>query len=181
MIIQDQYLSFSKYNSWMNRKIFEVSSNLADEERKKDVNAFFRSIHGTLNHILLTDRRWMSRFTKDDEQFKSFDENGNQIVIQSLNQELFEDFEKLKSERVHTDLQIENWIESLESKDLDQLMIYDNSFGKQQKPLWWAISHFFNHQTHHRGQITTILKQLGKDPGITDFVIFMREHKNGSL
>jgi uncharacterized damage-inducible protein DinB len=181
MLIHDQFIYFSKYNSWMNRKLFQVSSGLTDDERKRDVNAFFRSIHGTLNHILLTDRRWMSRFTQDEEQFKSYDEKKKQVVAHRLDQELYDDFEKLKFERVQTDSQIEIWIKSLDSRDLCQLISFENSFGKQQEPIWWAISHFFNHQIHHRGQVTTVLKQFDKDPGVTDFIIFLREYKNSSL
>jgi len=172
-----QYRALARYNTWMNERLYAVSATLPDEVRKEDRGAFFRSIHGTLNHLLLTDRAWLGRFTRDPALAQSRDAGGQPIAYTGkLNQELYADFTLLRHERTATDAAIEGWARDLTSERLAAPFAYRSSDGRQHEhPLWWAVGHFFNHQTHHRGQLTTLLMQLGRDPGVTDLVALLRE------
>jgi uncharacterized damage-inducible protein DinB len=152
------------YNRWMNEKLYAVAASLDDAERKRNRGAFFRSVHGTLNHILLADRAWLARF------------HGMPITILALDSELFADFDDLRRERSRTDGEIIDWIGSLDDAALAAEIRYRTAAGREHAhPLEPALLHFFNHQSHHRGQLTTLLSQRGLDPGVTDVIEFYRE------
>jgi uncharacterized damage-inducible protein DinB len=148
------------YNRWMNDRLYECCAQLTDEERKRDRGAFFKSIHGTLNHLLLADRIWLGRFT------------GKPFAASSLSQELYSDFARLRLEREATDGVFSQWVSALSESDLAGELSYVSVVNPAQRrlPLWVAVTHFFNHQTHHRGQLTTLLFQCGVDPGVTDLL-----------
>ena len=150
----------AEYNRWMNERLLEAAASLPDEERKRDAGAYFRSIHGTFNHLLLTDRLWMGRFT------------GEPFAVDSLDKELCADFDTLRSERTGEDQRILAWAASLTAEQVQGDLVYTSAVRAEPRrfPYWLALSHFFNHQTHHRGQITTLLKQQGVDPGVTDLI-----------
>ena len=152
----------SRYNRWMNQQLFEVCDRIPDAERKRDMGAFFRSIHGTFNHLLLGDRLWMGRLT--DQPF----------VITSLAQELYTDYEQLRRQREREDRRISNWLAELSEQDLDRVVSYISAVDKQPRRFRTEdiLLHLFHHQTHHRGQITTLISQLGYDFGETD-LLFM--------
>ena len=99
----EQYRALARYNRWLNRKLYEVAAQLEDQERKRDRRAFFGSLHGTLNHILLADRAWMLRLTGDAERYSSRSASGELIALSSLAQILYEDFDVLLRERERTD------------------------------------------------------------------------------
>jgi len=167
--------NMARYNAWMNRKVYEAASTLTDAERKRDVGAFFRSVHGTLNHLLLTDRGWLGRFTRDPRVFESLD-GTTPTLTGRLDQELYADFPQLRAERERTDADIERWATGITPDALAaRLSYYSVAYQRRYAhPLWWAVTHFFNHQTHHRGQVTALLLQLGRDPGTTDLVDLLR-------
>jgi uncharacterized damage-inducible protein DinB len=173
----DPYRAMARYNAWMNAKLYAAAARLPDAERRRDVRAFFRSIHGTLNHLLLADRAWLGRFTRDLRLGQSLDAAGNPIVMSGrLDQELYADFDELRRQRERTDGDITTWADTLTPERLAADLRYRTTSGAEQcHPLWWAVSHFFNHQTHHRGQVTTLLVQAGVDPGVTDLVAMLRE------
>jgi uncharacterized damage-inducible protein DinB len=124
------------YNRWMNEKLYAFCALLPDEERKRDRKAFFRSIHGTLNHLLLTDRGWLWRF------------NGKPWTFRSLDQELYNDFEELCRERVRTDHEIEDFVAALSPERLAHDFTYQTYAGTTfTHPLAPALVHLFNHQT----------------------------------
>ena len=150
----------ARYNTWMNERLYAACASLSDAVRKEDVGAFFKSIHGTLNHLLVADRVWMGRFT------------GPIFVPASLAQELYADFDALRAERAGLDRAIENWAAKLTDQDLAGELAYTSIVNPQPRtiPMWIAVTHFFNHQTHHRGQLTTLLMQRGVDPGVTDLM-----------
>src|SRR5262249_315970 len=134
-------------------------------------------VHRTLNHLLLTDRAWLGRFTGDPDLSQSLDENGEPIRARGLDHELYAEFATLRRERERTDAHIDVWTASLTEQRLAGRIIYKSIMGERyEHPLWWAVSHFFNHQTHHRGQVTTLLMQLGRDAGVTDLLILLRDH-----
>jgi len=156
----DYFQRFSQYNQWMNQRLYQVCEAIPDSVRKQDQGAFFRSIHGTLNHLLLADKVWLGRF-----HHQPFD-------IESLDQELYAEFEPLRQERQKTDKEIQDWVDSLTEEQLATPFTF-TSFSQKREcifPLWHVALHFFNHQTHHRGQLTTLLTQCGYDPGVTDLL-----------
>lgn len=149
--------TMAEYNQWMNQKLYRICAEIPDEIRKQDRGAFFKSVHGTLNHLLFGDRIWMGRFI--DKPF-----------VAKIGDELCSDFAQLQQEREITDRQILEWAQQLSSEWLEQPFTYRSGVdGKMRTmPAWVLVTHMFNHQTHHRGQLTTLLSQLGYDPGVTD-------------
>jgi uncharacterized damage-inducible protein DinB len=176
MSLATQFGDLARYNHWMNDRLYAVAATLADGDRKRDAGAFFGSIHRTLNHLLLTDRAWLGRITRDATIAESRDAAGAPIAISGrLDQELYADFEQLRHERTRTDADLVAWADTLDDATLAAPIRYRTSKGEAcEHPLWWAVTHLFNHQTHHRGQVTTMLSQLGHDPGVTDLIAFLR-------
>jgi uncharacterized damage-inducible protein DinB len=176
MSLVDQYRALARYNAWMNERLYAVAATMPDAERRRDVGAFFRSIHGTLNHLLLTDRAWLWRFTQDARVAQSRDAEGKPIAPTGrLDQELYADFELLRRERAGTDADITAFTAALTQERLAGDLTYRTTAGVEHcHPLWWAVSHFFNHQTHHRGQVSALLTQVGRDPGVTDLIALLR-------
>jgi uncharacterized damage-inducible protein DinB len=161
--------ALARYNRWMNDKLYGLAATLGDEARKRDSGAFFKSMHGTFNHLLLADRVWLARFTGVS------DGHLGPGGIRSLDQELYGDFDELRRERVITDDELSAWVAGLTHERLAAPLVYMRRGQKQESPLWWAVAHLFNHQTHHRGQITTLFTQLGCDPGVTDLFAMLRD------
>lgn len=153
--------TMAAYNQWMNQRLYEACAGLSDEVRKRDAGCFFRSIHGTLNHLLLADRIWLGRFT--DSPFP----------VASLDQELFADFDELRAAREATDARIHDWATGLRDEDFGGTLRYTSLVNPQPRSytLWVVATHFFNHQTHHRGQLTALLSQQGVDYGPTDLIV----------
>lgn len=171
----EQYRVLARYNQWMNRKLYALSAQLDDSERKRDRGAFFKSIHGTFNHLMVGDTVWLHRFTGSPEA-RARDAAGEPIAVTGLSEELFSDFAQMTRERERIDALILAYTYALEEPQLLADFSYKTVAGVAQKqPLWRPLGHFFNHQTHHRGQITTLLSQRGRDPGSTDLVAMLRE------
>lgn len=147
----------ARYNRWMNRKLYAICADLSDEVRKQDRGAFFRSIHGTLNHLLFGDIVWMARFQQRE---------GPKRIIA----ELHADFGELRAAREAMDARILEWTATLTPQWLVAPFSYASNVDRRVRtmPAWVLVAHLFNHQTHHRGQLTTLLSQLGIDPGVTD-------------
>jgi len=162
--------ALARYNRWMNDKLYGATATLSDDARKRDVGAFFKSIHGTLNHLLVADRVWLARFTGETVP-NDFMGPG----IRSLDQELYADFDELRRERTLTDATLSTWIAALTPERLAAPLVYMRRGQQHDVPLWWTVSHLFNHQTHHRGQVTTLLMQQGCDPGVTDLFAMLGE------
>lgn len=150
----------ARYNRWMNERLYEVCAGVPDDERKRDAGAFFKSIHGTLNHLLVADHVWMGRFV------------GPPYVPPSLAHELHADFAGLREARERMDGRIEDWASTLAEEELAGTLHYRSIVNPAPRhcAMTLAVAHFFNHQTHHRGQLTTLLSQRGIDPGVTDLL-----------
>jgi uncharacterized damage-inducible protein DinB len=148
------------YNRWANAHLYALCAALTDEARKRDLGAFFKSIHGTLNHLLLGDRLWLSRL------------QGTALKVDSLGAELYDDFVELRAARLDTDRALEDWTSTLTPAELAGELRYLGMAPPVPRcyPVWFALMHLFNHQTHHRGQITTLLVQLGVDAGSLDLI-----------
>ena len=147
----------SRYNRIANERLYEKCSALSDSEYRMSRAGSFGSIHALLNHILLGDRIWMSRF-----------EGGGQTTP-PLNTVLYENFSDLRRARVAEDARIESFFANLRSDFAERPLAYINNQGKsyvETAPV--AFSHFFNHQTHHRGQIHVMLSQTTVAPPSLD-------------
>ena len=138
----------SRYNRLANERLYGACARLSDAERTMNRGAFFGSIHGTLNHILVGDRIWMIRF------------EGGVAPSTNLDAIPYEDFEALREARIAKDARIETYTVSLTAESLEGKIAYVNNEGRQfRDPLAVLLAHFFNHQTHHRGQVTAMLSQ----------------------
>jgi uncharacterized damage-inducible protein DinB len=151
---------FAGYNAWCNERLYDAASRVSDADYRADRGAFFKSLHGTLNHLLVGDNVWMSRFT------------GPVFVPTSLAQELHADFVVLRRAREAMDARILDWVGTLTEEKLAGELRYTSIVNPAPRvmPMALAVTHFFNHQTHHRGQATTLLMQRGIDPGVTDLM-----------
>ena len=155
--LDSHFRMLGSYNRLANGRLYEACSNLRVEERTKDRGAFFGSIHGTLNHILVGDRIWMTRF------------EGGVAPSTNLDAILFDDFDALRGARVAEDARIEAYTASLTSELLDGTIAYVNNEGREfRDPLSVLLAHLFNHQTHQRGQVTAMLAQTEVDYPVLD-------------
>jgi len=146
------------YNRWMNGKLYAAAAGLSEAQRREDRGAFFKSLHGTLNHLMYADTAWLYRFT------------GRSIDVLDPKRDLFDDFAAMLAARAALDVEIQCWAEGLtEDWLLEPFSYYSQILGRSlTRPAWMLVTHLFNHQTHHRGQATTLLTQFGADVGATD-------------
>lgn len=154
----------ARYNRWANRRLYEACAGLDDAARKRDRSAFFGSIHGTLNHLLVGDRIWLSRL------------NGQPHGIKSLDQILFDDFDALREAREIEDGRAIDLVDGLTEDKLQTVLRYANMAGTPQETRRDIVYlHIFNHQTHHRGQAHCLLSQAGIEAPPLDLIYFIRE------
>jgi uncharacterized damage-inducible protein DinB len=158
MLDRDYAVLMAEYNAFMNDKLYALCSELSDEERKRDRGAFFKSIYGTLSHLVWADRTFLTRLLKWDQPL------GNPTDVFS------EDFAELTVERKRLDKLLLEWAAGLDENSLaEPFEMYSVVYKRRRiMPLYLLVVQMLNHQTHHRGQLTTLLNQLGIDPGITD-------------
>ena len=162
---KEHFQTFARYNRWANGRLYDAAASLSDEEYRRDRGAFFKSMHGTLNHLLVADRIWLQRITGDGDP-----------VQPPLNSILHEDLASLRAARETEDSRIINWIDSRDEAAYAGTFTYRNSSGKAfTDPLSIILTHFFNHETHHRGQAHAILTGLGKAAPELDLIYFLRQ------
>jgi uncharacterized damage-inducible protein DinB len=158
---------FARYNEWANRRLYDAAGKLPDADYRADGGAFFGSLHRTLNHLLVADRIWMRRFT------------GEGPVYTKLDHLPCTDLETLRIERESEDRRIVAYIDTLSDESLAATFSYWTITNPAEitQPLAPALSHFFNHQTHHRGQAHGLLTALaGRDAAPSlDLILFQRE------
>lgn len=158
MIAPAYALLMARYNRWMNQRLYALAATLDDTQRRADRGAFFGSLHNTLAHLVFTDTLWLRRFRGETI------ERADVAPFEAMS------FDALTTERERLDAEILAWSETLTETVLAGELSY-YSFASQRHfvlPMTLAVTHFFNHQTHHRGQVTTLLSQCGLDPGVTD-------------
>lgn len=161
----------AQYNAWMNAKVYQAALGLPEAELFADRRAFFGSLLGTLNHLVVGDTLWLQRFAEHPARYAALQPVREQPKPASLGQILFADIRALHAHRQWLDQLILEWAASIAEADLDHLLRYHNTRGvPAQKPFFGLLMHFFNHQTHHRGQVTTLLSQAGVDVGVTDLL-----------
>jgi uncharacterized damage-inducible protein DinB len=150
----------ARYNRWQNENLYGVADRLPAAERQRERGAFFGSIEKTLSHLLWGDQVWMSRFTDLPKPHVG--------IPGSV--ALYGDWENLKSERTSFDAKILDWAETVGDAWLAADQTYfSGAVGREvTKSRWVLVSHMFNHQTHHRGQVHCMLTQAGGKPSDTD-------------
>jgi uncharacterized damage-inducible protein DinB len=168
-----RYRMLAGYNAWCNERLYAAAATLSDADYRANRGAFFKSVHGTLNHILVADRIWMKRFTGAGEQPPSLD------AI------LYDDLVSLRTARQSQDTLITRYIDRLSDGEFAGPIRYKTIVNPQtiEQSLAPALDHFFNHQTHHRGQAHALVSSMiGNDATPSfDLIIFQRETGQGGL
>ncbi len=156
--------TMAAYNRWQNRSLYAAADGLSDAQRKEPRGAFFGSIHGTLNHLLWADQMWLSRFAgTPTPKAKSIKDSVGQ----------YDSWAELKAARAAFDETIIDWTNRLDQAALDSDLTWFSGAANREmtKPRALLIVHFFNHQTHHRGQVHCMLTQCGAKPEATDLPV----------
>ena len=163
--MKSRYVMFAAYNAWCNERLYEAAARLTDADHRADRGAFFKSMHGTLNHMVVADRIWMYRFT------------GSGDPPTKLNAILYEDFAALRAARRAEDERIARYIDGLADADFVRPLRYRTITNPAtiEQELSPALDHFFNHQTHHRGQAHALLTAITGDAPSFDLIMFQRE------
>ncbi|MBO0710946.1 MAG: damage-inducible protein DinB [Acetobacteraceae bacterium] len=163
------FVTFAGYNAWANQRLYDAAATLTDEEYRADRGAFFRSMHGTLNHLLVTDRIWMWRLT------------GSGDAPDRLDAILFDRLAELREAREAEDRRIGAYVAGLSEADLAGTITYRRASTPEvfEQVRGEALAHLYNHQTHHRGQAHAILTGLGKRAPELDLLYFQRSAEAG--
>lgn len=171
MITPSHTVLMAAYNEWINAGLYAAAARLPVEELARDRGAFFGSLLGTLNHIVVADIIWLKRFAAHPANPVALDPVRALPQPAALNAILFTELDALKERRMLLDAAITHWAGALTATDLNHVLDYANTKGvKSRKRFASLVMHFFNHQTHHRGQATTLLFQAGQDVGVTDLL-----------
>lgn len=162
--MKSRFEQLAAYNNWANARLYEAAFALPETDYRRDVGAFFKSLNGTLNHLLVADRIWMKRLTGEGEH------------PDRLNAIIHDDRSALALARADEDNRIIRFVASLDETALAGMLKYATTSGKPFEQLRAdVLSHFFNHQTHHRGQAHTILSICtGKEPPPLDLLAMQR-------
>lgn len=168
-LLKQHFDTFARYNAWANTRLFDAAARLSAADYRADRGAFFRSIQGTLNHLLVTDRVWMFRFTGE----------GNSP--DRLDAILFEELEPLRLAREAEDTRIMRYITELSEASLEGTITYRRVSTPEAitQPLTPALAHWFNHQTHHRGQAHALLTGLVGPAPELDLLFYQRLAEKG--
>ncbi len=152
--------TMATYNAVMNATLYAAAARLPDEARRADRGAFFRSIHGTLSHLVWADQMWMSRFDGWDKPKATLADSASYI----------EDFTAMQAQRAPMDARLQTWADDLDPAWLDGEEQWFSGAAKRdvRRPRALVVAHLFNHQTHHRGQVHAMLTAAGERTGDTD-------------
>ncbi|TBW34289.1 damage-inducible protein DinB [Siculibacillus lacustris] len=171
----DLFPMLADYNRWMNGKLYDAAAQLPPGEVDRDRGAFFGSIHGTLEHLVVADTLWLKRF-RSHPAGAGLAAIDAIVTPTALDQRQFGTLAEMRARRDLLDGLIVAWIGGLAAADLDTPLTYRRFNGEAHtKPVRPTLLHFFNHQTHHRGQTTTLLTQAGVDVGVTDLLVRVPE------
>ena len=163
MIDKSYVVAMAAYNAWQNESLYRCAGQISGAERRQDRGAFFKSIHATLNHILWADMTWMSRFAGTTAP----------TVAPAQALDMFPKFSPLRAARAEMDSTMQTWAADLDPAWLKgDLHWYSGILKKDvSKDKWVLLTHFFNHQTHHRGQVHAMLTAAGSKPDDTDLML----------
>jgi uncharacterized damage-inducible protein DinB len=167
MITPAYVRTMAEYNAEMNRRLYAAAARLSDAERRAPRGAFWGSIHGTLTHILWGDRQWMSRFDDWPKPATPIKQSAQMI----------EDFAELRAARQQADADISRWAANVDETWLGEDLTWFSGAANREirAPIRLLVTHFFNHQTHHRGQAHALLTAAGQETGDTDLFLLIPE------
>lgn len=169
MTEQSHFALLADYNRWMNRKLFAAAATLGADALAQDRGAFFGSVLGTLNHLVVADTIWLKRFASHPAHSQALHALAEVPLPIALDAVPFPDFAALRTHREWLDALIVDWTRAAPEGGWSQVLSYGNTRGVLfRKRMDLLMLHFFNHQTHHRGQVTTLLSQAGVEVGETD-------------
>jgi len=164
----------AQYNQSMNGSLCFSAQSLSDDALKEDRKAFFGSILGTLNHIMVGDIVWLRRFSAHLPDLSSLKPLKHWPQPKALTDILFDSISTLQEARRQLDDIVIEFVGQLHIEHFDTVLHYQNMKGQTQgKAFSMVLQHFFNHQTHHRGQVTTLLSQSAIDVGVTDLLVLI--------
>ncbi|WP_374581172.1 DinB family protein [Pseudoduganella sp.] len=164
----------ARYNEWMNNKLYAAAAALPPAELAAPRGAFFGSLQATLNHIAVGDTIWLKRIAAHPQFAAVLAPLAALPVPAALDQPLCDSFAALRAHRAWLDQLLLQWVDSLAEADLDAVISYRRLNGEaNHRQLGLLLLHVFNHQTHHRGQATTLLSQAGVDVGATDLLLLV--------
>ena len=166
----------ARYNADMNRQLYAAAAQLPAGAFTADRHAFFGSLAGTLNHLLAGDTIWLGRFTAFRPTYTALAGLHHLPQPDSLTHQFSDDLPTLARQRQQLDAIIEAWAPQVTPADLAATFEYRSKKGDlYRKNFGLVATHFFNHQTHHRGQASTLLTQAGLDIGTTDLIAWAPE------
>lgn len=171
MISVDYVRTMMAYGTWMNGRMLDDCARIADADRTRDLGAYFKSLHGTLDHLLWGDLIWMGRF------------DGVAVPAGTVSDLICPHWDDLVALRRSTDERMQAWADGVVTTEwLAAPFSYVSKLANRRRtlPAWVMVTHMLNHGTHHRGQATTLMMQLGIDPGVTDMLVQPRLY-DGSL
>jgi uncharacterized damage-inducible protein DinB len=174
-------LLMASYNASMNASVYRAARQLPAETLAADKKAFFGSILGTLNHLVNADLIWLKRFAAHPANHPQLDPIHALPNPATLGAIGFSDIDSLWERRRWLDELICTWTAAITEADLDHTLHYENSRGAADKNFFSLLMHFFNHQTHHRGQASTLLSQEGIDIGVTDLLALIPDQATPQL
>ncbi|MCG8392525.1 MAG: DinB family protein [Pseudomonadales bacterium] len=167
----DNLALLADYNRWMNQRLYALAGELDDTALQADRGAFFGSVFGTLSHLAVADTIWMRRYATHPAG-QPLAALLDEPAPTSLDARPWPDLPALRARREWLDGLIMDWVATLTPQALDRPLAYRNVKGEAaHRRLGSLLVHFFNHQTHHRGQLTTLLSQMGMDAGVTDLLV----------
>jgi uncharacterized damage-inducible protein DinB len=162
--VKEHFVLMAEYNAWANTRLYGMAARLTDEQYRRDVSAYFGSLHGTLNHLLVTDRIWLHRLT------------GTGVAPKRLSTILYGDLAHLTAARRVEDERLVGHVQNLSGARLDASLEHRKGNGGPRPKVREVLAHVFNHQTHHRGQAHTIVTILGvKEPESLDLLAMLRQ------
>ncbi|WP_089994604.1 DinB family protein [Cognatiyoonia koreensis] len=157
----------ARYNTWQNSGLRDVVDKMSDAELRKDRGAFFGSVMATLNHLLWGDMIWMSRFDMGEAPPGGITESVHLTPTKAV----------WAAERFRMDGRITEWARHLKAIDLAGDLNWTNTNGEAKTDrMWVCVTHFFNHQTHHRGQVHAMLTAAGQTLPATDIPALLDRH-----
>jgi uncharacterized damage-inducible protein DinB len=162
--MKNVFQAFAKYNGSVNQSIIELLKPLDKEKIMMKTKAYYPSIFETLIHNLFADLNWLKRYGGVFRESKALNHRITSSDQKALRQELESDPTKLFQYRKEADEVIVRFVDELEGSKLNSVIRYKNYKGEdQEQELWKTLLHWFNHQTHHRGQVSVLLDMVGVD------------------
>ncbi|WP_242102100.1 DinB family protein [Lysobacter sp. M2-1] len=163
--------TMAAYNAWMNEKVYTATARLPEDEVMRERGAFFGSIFGTLSHLVVADTVWLRRFATDPMHADALAPVRAMPAPARLDERPCADLAALARRRSELDAVLVAWTDGLTDAALRGTLRYADMRGNPHaRDVFALLMHLFNHQTHHRGQATTLLSQAGQDVGVTDLV-----------